>query len=85
MLHNSYRKAHFWHLKNKAVYTALVAPSRPKSESVTDRPTNQPTNGRTDTRSYRVASSRLKMMKMDDILTRPIRPTMRPRDDEIIV
>ena len=36
---------------NKAEYTALVAPSRPKSESVTDRPTDgrtdQPTDGHT--------------------------------------
>ena len=46
--------------KNKDVYTALVAPSRPKSESVTDQSTNGRTDGRTDTRSYRVAASRLK-------------------------
>ena len=40
---------------NKAAYTALVAPSGPKSESVTDQrtdgPTNQRTNGRTDGRT----------------------------------
>ena len=30
-----------------AVYTVFVAPSRPKNESVTDGPTDQPTNGRT--------------------------------------
>ena len=46
--------------KNKAVYTALVAPSRPKKELVTDGPTD----GRTDTPSYRVASSRLKREKI---------------------
>ena len=34
--------------KNKAVYTALVAPSRPKKEMVTDGPTDGPTDGRTD-------------------------------------
>ena len=45
-----------------AVYTAFVAPSRPKNESVTD----QRTNGRTDTRSYRVAASRLKIVVGDD-------------------
>ena len=38
---------------NKAVYTAFVAPRRPKSKSVTE----WVTYGRTDTRSYRVASS----------------------------
>ena len=32
--------------KNKAVYTALVAPRRPKSESITDGRTDQPTDGR---------------------------------------
>ena len=32
---------------NKAVYTALVAPSRPKRELVTDGPTDRPTDGRT--------------------------------------
>ena len=48
--------------KNKAVYTALVAPSRPKKELVTDHPTDGPTDGPTDTPSYRVASSRLKKL-----------------------
>ena len=33
--------------KNKAVYTALFAPSRPKGESVSDGPTNQRTDGHT--------------------------------------
>ena len=33
--------------ENKAVYTALVAPSRPKNKSVTDRRTEGPTDGRT--------------------------------------
>ena len=30
-----------------AVYTAFVAPSRPKNESVTNQPTDRPTDGRT--------------------------------------
>ncbi len=38
---------------------AFVAPRRPKSKSVTYRPTNGPTDQRTDTRSHRIASSRL--------------------------
>ena len=38
----------FGRYSNKAVYTTLVANSRPKSESVTDQPTDQPTDGRTD-------------------------------------
>ena len=37
--------------KNKAVYTAYVAPRRPKSKSITygrtDGPTDRPTDGRT--------------------------------------
>ena len=40
---------------NKAVYTAYVAPS-----NVRDRRRDGPTDGRTDTPSYRVASARLK-------------------------
>ncbi len=43
---------------NKAVYTAYVAPSRPKSKSIT----YGRTDGRTDTHSYRVASSQLKRL-----------------------
>ena len=46
--------------ENKAVYTAYVAPSRPKSKSITYGRTDGPTDRQTDTRSYRVASSRLK-------------------------
>ena len=38
---------------NKAVYTALVAPNRPKKNAL---PTDQPTDGRTDTPSYKTAS-----------------------------
>ena len=33
--------------ENKAVYTAFVAPRRPKSKSVTYGPTDQRTDGRT--------------------------------------
>ena len=48
----SYRDART-HLTSKgAVYTAFVAPSRPKSESVTDRPTDGPTNQPTDGRTH---------------------------------
>ena len=36
---------------NKAVYTAFVAPRRPKSESITYRRTDGPTDGRTDGRT----------------------------------
>ena len=39
----------------KTKYMAYVAPSRPKNESVTDGPTDRPT----DTRSHKVAVSRL--------------------------
>ena len=35
-----------------AVYTAFVAPSRPKNESVTDGRTNGRTNGPTDGRTH---------------------------------
>ena len=49
---------------NKAVYTRpRVTTSRPKNESVTDKPTDGPTDGRTGIHSlcsYTVASSRLK-------------------------
>ena len=38
--------------KNKAVYTAYVAPRRPKSESVTESITDGPTDRRTDTCSH---------------------------------
>ena len=43
----STRKKNHHKEKNKAVYTALVAPSGPKSESVTDGLTDQPTDGHT--------------------------------------
>ena len=50
-----------------AVYTAFVAPSRLKNESVTNGPTdgrtNGPTDQRTDKASYRDARTHLKMMK----------------------
>merc|ERR1719230_103232 len=41
-----------------AVYTAFVAPSRPKNESVTDRRTNQPTDGHTLIQSRFVATKK---------------------------
>ena len=37
--------------KNKAVYTAYVAPSRPKSKSITDIRTDGRTDGPTDRRT----------------------------------
>ena len=47
---------------NKAVYTALVAPSRPRKKTGYRR-TDHPSDGRTDTPSYRVTSSRLKIYR----------------------
>jgi len=51
-------------LLNKAVYTALVALSRPKSESIT----YGRTDGRTDTPSYRVASKQLKTTSGNNLM-----------------
>ena len=44
--------------------TAYVAPRRPKSESMTHIPTDRTTDGRTDTRSYRVALSQLRIVRI---------------------
>ena len=50
---------------NKAVYTAYIAPRRPKSKGVTidqtgDGPTDGPTDRQTDKAGCRVACTRLK-------------------------